>query len=236
MSKTIPEIVDSCVGLNEKEEPKAAISFNIVQILDSGDKKEQTSVSIFEPEISLKKIDSFMTLDLRFKNPYSATLKKLWSIMELFGKKMNNFNLDDAISQNNESFEGAFTIVPLALKGTAFIMALNPIYWCLMPSQPNEKCDTIRLLFIDSSVGFFEGEEIDVDALKESVLAQQKQDAEAYNRMEERLEEEEEYRDKRNKQIEELRGNPNNLESPLQQRKKEYQEKKSRSYAPSNKD
>ena len=201
MSYTISEILKNIVGYSNGK-PKSAVSFNVSHIDTVNNTViDETGINLCNAEVKIKKVNEYITVDLSFVNKFSSELNRLWSILELYGEKMStpeNFEEESIV-------KGVFTFLPISLKGRAFISAINPIYWTLMPYSPSGENSVIRLLFKDSTFLFLEGEEIDTNALRESI-EQEIQKEEAYmQQIADKMEEDEDYKNERNERINDLR-------------------------------
>lgn len=221
MSYTVSEILKSVIGLDEYGKPKTAVAFNISKVDEiTGMREEKSSAQVCNAKIRIIKVSDFITIDLIFANKYASELNKFWSIIELYGEEITNredLNADIPVA-------GALTIVPVAFQGKIFISAVNPIYWTLMPSTPADEINTVRLLFKARDMLFLEGEEFDVDALRESIELEIKKEDAAVERMLQRMEEDEEYEESRNQLIESMRNTVDLDETILQKRLKKEEE------------
>lgn len=211
MSYTISEILKNIVGYSEGK-PKSAVSFNLSHIDTINEQIiDETSINMSGAEVKVKKIGEFITVDLSFINKFSSELNRLWSVLELYGEKMS----DPENFEEESIVKGVFTFLPIALKGKAFVSAINPIHWTLMPSSPTGENSVIRLLFKDSTFLFLEGEEIDIDALVESIEQEIRKEETYMQQIADKVEEEEDYRDELNAKVENVRNINTFIENPL---------------------
>lgn len=218
MSCTIIEIIEKCTGVNEYGKPNSAIAFNVSQV-DTKTKEvaEKSEVHVCSATVNFKKVGDFITIDFVFANSYAFELNKLWLAIELYGELITNFNDNENIIPIN----GVITVLPISLNGKNFISAVNPIHWTLMPSQPNSDINTIRLLFRDTDVLFLEGEEVDTVKLREQIEKEIQLEEAQLKQMQDRIEEEEEFREQRNAKIESFRAMGSYELTPLQRKRLE---------------
>lgn len=222
MSYTVSEIVKSVIGLDDNNKPNAAISFNLSSInKENGLFEDKTEVHACNAEVKIKKINGFVTVDLVFVNKYASEFHRLWSALEVYGESATNYDDFEEVVPVN----GVLTILPISLEGKAFISAVNPIYWSLLPSTPADEINTIRLLFQDFNFLFLEGKEFDVVALRESIEQEIRKEEDRAEQIANRIDEEEEYQEFRNAKIEALRKTPNFEETPLQRKMRKEAEK-----------
>lgn len=90
-----------------------------------------------------------------------------------------------------------------------------------MPSQPNSDINTIRLLFRDTDVLFLEGEEVDTVKLREQIEKEIQLEEAQLKQMQDRIEEEEEFKEQRNAKIEAFRAMGSYELTPLQRKRLE---------------
>lgn len=101
-------------------------------------------------EVQLEKSGGYTTVVLQFDDPDSSDMERFWAVFTEYGKSAASG--DDS---HGEVPVITLTAVPMTLGGNYGMLAVDPIYYTLQPSEPSEAaCSQIRLLYQPESVLF----------------------------------------------------------------------------------
>lgn len=199
MDYSIQEIIKSFTGKSNDNTPKAAIALSLEMHKGStGEEKEMSTISLFNPELKLMRLGKFIVLDIVFINNYDIDLRQSWSVLEHYGKV--NTETDE-----DTSYILSTMIVPTEYEGTIYALLLNPIYWSLQTPITGEKPNSIRILFEEDHFGIYKNEGVDIESIKKAVDKQIEMEQQQLAQIQARKEEEEAYRRERDEKLEELR-------------------------------
>ena len=202
------DIIDSCIGYDEDDNPKAGFSVE-VGTYDSATStiKVDTNLSYFNPQINLMRTGEAIIIDFIFRNKTDTDMRAIWSLLNKYGR-----NFDNAMKVSSATIPVfRFTIVPVKYEARFGILCTSPMYWALEPETPTSDINTIRVVFGIDNVVFQESEGYNLTEIEADIQREQMQRDFIEGQMEQRREEEAEYREERNAKIEELRRNKEDL-------------------------
>lgn len=202
----IDEIIKAACGKNENNNPNCSLTLCTQKWSVMEDKEPETigEHPAYRPVLDLQKHGKFIQIDLEFPALSDIDLKIMWNMFEKYGREL------DEVDDNSESIPvSALTIVPLVYEGGYYMIAINPIFWTLQPSQPGKEATVIRLLYEEENLNFYEASEEDINIedieadVDRTILEQENYEQEIMEREREQAE----YEEKRTAAYEEMRRN-----------------------------
>lgn len=172
----IKEIIRSINGLNEDGGVKCGASF-AREVFDMNSEllvDEAKNVSISGAEINMARLpgykSSYIQVDLTFPSNLDDELALTWDFLTEYGEDITM--LDDDSKEIPQIF---LTLVPYEFKGKYYLTASLPIFFTLIPLRPHKDYTTIRVLFDEMSVSFFETDSVDYEKIM-AVVERETQD------------------------------------------------------------
>lgn len=112
--------------------------------------KSYKKIVTLTPEIRMEEAGGYTTLILHFENCRHRDMNLIWNILSAYGKDSQE------VTQDSELVPVLMvSAVPLSLGGQYGMVATDPIFWCLQPSDPYfEGVNQIRILFPPEGVIF----------------------------------------------------------------------------------
>lgn len=203
----IDEIIKASCGKNEDNNPNCSFTLCTQKWSIMEEDKEPETIGehpAYKPVLDMQKHGKFIQIDLEYPTSSDIDLKIMWNMLEKYGQEL------DEVNEDSESIPmSALTIVPLVYEGCYYMIAINPIFWTLQPSQPGKEATVIRLLYEEENLNFYEASEEDIDIegieadVDRAILEQQNFEQEVMDKERERAE----YEEKRNAAYEEMRRN-----------------------------
>lgn len=158
----VDELIYETCGKDEDGVPKSAITLALSMWHIGGEDTDDVSVNSFHnPTVNIERRGNYIQTDLAFDASADPELRMLWNGLEEYGKLANEVN-----EHSTEVPFCSLTIVPIALDGMFYTMAINPIFWSLHSSIVGGKADTIRILFEAGDFMFYETEGMDIATAK----------------------------------------------------------------------
>lgn len=162
----IKEIIQSINGLNEDGGVRCGASF-AREVFDINSElliDESRNVSISGAEINIARLpgykSSYIQVDLTFPSNLDDELALAWSFLTEYGEEITL--LDDNSKEIPQIF---LTLVPYKFKGKYYMLASLPMFFTLIPLRPHKDYTTIRVLFDEVSVSFFETNSVDYEKI-----------------------------------------------------------------------
>lgn len=137
--------------------------------LTTGETKQIVSTTMQKPVISIERHNQFIQIEFKFISALDNDLKLLWTTLELYGKTMNDINVDNNTLPRLAS--GTITFVPVQFNGKYFAVAVNPIFWSLTSPDTGESANLIRVLVEAENFEIFENRGVDMDKLDKEVAS-----------------------------------------------------------------
>lgn len=204
--RIINEIIKAACGKNEDNNPNCTFTLCTQKWSIMEDKEPETigEHPAYKPVLNIQKHGKFIQIDLEYPATSDTDLKIMWNMLEKYGREL------DEVDDDSESIPmSVLTMVPLVYEGCYYMIAINPIFWALQPSQPGKDATVIRLLYEEENLNFYEASEEDIDIesveadVDRAILEQQSFEQEVMDRERERAE----YEEKRAAAFEEMRRN-----------------------------
>lgn len=144
------EFLKACVGLDEENAPKSAVSCTILMHDMNADPDDPLSYKEIGTRytnnavIGFVRIEDFVQVTITFLSAFDPDLRHLWSQLETYGEIVEEYN--------NEREKRlpiiSFNIVPKQYASQAYLNFTTPIFWTLQPKAAGEeKCSVIKMLF-----------------------------------------------------------------------------------------
>lgn len=155
MDKTIKEILDSAIGLNEDGTAKVGVAISLEMMNAITRQIEHIDDIVFwENQIDIKRHDAFLQIDFIYNTEDKGELKTLWDIID----NVYSNALDETADDANRTPMCLVTIMPFSLGGEYYIQGVNPIFWSLQPKKPGSTYSIVRMKFEERDVQFLKGE------------------------------------------------------------------------------
>ena len=196
------EIINNCVGFDEEDNPKAAFSIETGTYVSKEDViRISGNISYYNPQINITRTGEAVILDFIYANKTDSEFRAFWSLISKYGREF------ERAMQNNSPDIPVFriTIVPTIYAGRHCIIGIAPLYWALQPETPTSDINTLRVVFNLDSIAFAESEGYNLDELEASAEREEMQRDYIENAVALKEEENAEYREERDRMIEELR-------------------------------
>lgn len=144
------EFLRACVGVDEDNRPKSAVSCTIlmhdmtVDMDNPLSYKEIGSRYTNNAIVGFVRCEDFVHVTLQFNSAFDPDLRQLWLQLETYGEVLEEYNN----GREKRLPIISFNIVPEQFAGQAYLNFTTPLYWHLQPkSVGDEKCSVIKMLF-----------------------------------------------------------------------------------------
>lgn len=201
---TADDILLACSGSDGTENTKAGFSldFGIFNPTTNEFDIKNTS-SYCNPIFNITRLGATVMVDMMFSSRTDAELRRIWALMQKYGK-----DSEEAFQKHAKNIPYMrIQIVPIEYSGRYSVLAYGPIYWVLQPEIPTGEVNMIRMVFNSDAVLFAESEAYDEVELAAQLQRQDMERDFIEMQYERKREEDEEYRDERQRTLEELRRN-----------------------------
>lgn len=151
------EFLRACVGVDEDNSPKSAVSCTILMYESGSDVNDPLAFSDIENKyknigsrytnnavIGFVRCGEFVHVILKFNSAFDPDFRNLWLQLETYGELLEEYN----IGNEKRIPIISYNIVPKEYSSQAYLNFSNPIYWHLQPKAAGEeKCSVIKMLF-----------------------------------------------------------------------------------------
>lgn len=144
------EFLRACVGVDEDNSPKSAVSCTLLMHDETADPedilsyKEIGSRYTNNAVINFVRCGNFVHVTLKFNSAFDPDLKHLWQQLETYGEVLEEYNL----GREKRMPILNFNIVPNQYADKGYLNFISPLYWHLQPKEVGEeKCSVIKILF-----------------------------------------------------------------------------------------
>lgn len=185
------EIVAQCTGVHEDGAPKAAIAIALDMVNPMTYQKQSlANQAIYKPVLEFKARMDFIEILFTFPTANDANLRVLYNHLEKYGQKVDEL---ETTATNVPVF--ACTIVPIAAMGTAYMVAMQPVFWGLTSKQFGGQLNQLKVAFRAADVNFFTTDETDLTSIIAAVQREQEAEDEFFSQAAAREEERRAMRD-----------------------------------------
>lgn len=156
-----------------------------------------------DPEVHLEQSGGYTTVVLQFANGRNQEMNRMWHLMEDYGKEQAALSPDA-----DEIPVMSITVVPMLLGGQYGMVAHDPIFYHIQPSDAMvsmEYCDQLRIVFEPESVAFLRDDSFVSADVLETVKRELAAEQMAEDAREKVQQEEESFKQAREKEMEEYR-------------------------------
>lgn len=156
-----------------------------------------------DPEVHLEQSGGYTTVVLQFANGRNPEMNRMWHLMEDYGKEQAALSPDA-----DEIPVMSITVVPMLLGGQYGMVAHDPIFYHIQPSDAMvsmEYCDQLRIVFEPESVAFLRDDSFVSADVLETVKRELAAEQMAEDAREKVQQEEESFKQAREKEMEEYR-------------------------------
>ena len=156
-----------------------------------------------DPEVHLEQSGGYTTVVLQFANGRNPEMNRMWHLMEDYGKEQAALSPDA-----DEIPVMSITVVPMLLGGQYGMVAHDPIFYHIQPSDAMvsmEYCDQLRIVFEPESVAFLRDDSFVSADVLETVKRELAAEQMAEDAREKVQQEEESFKQAREKEMEECR-------------------------------
>lgn len=185
------ELVNKINGIDGDNTPKAMIGVYHYLLDDKGEvKRELENSCLHKPVINIQAgPEGYTVLDIEFDSDMDTQLAKMNKILMNFSQGKSEQMLSNEEQELTPTL--VITLVPVEEAHNGYVMAYNPLMYCLCAADIRKPVSCLRLLFKADNVMLYETEEdLDFAPIESSVQME-------IRRKEEQLRRDEEQRQKR---------------------------------------
>jgi hypothetical protein len=201
---TTNDILNACCGTDGADNTKAGFSLDFgIYNPTTNEFDIKTSTTYCNPVLNITRVGETAMIDFIFETKTDSELRRICALMQKYGK-----DVEAAFQNGAKNIPFMRTqIVPISFSGRFSVTAYGPLYWVLQPEYPTGEVNMIRMVFKTESVLFAENEAYDEVEMAAQLQREEMQREYVEMQHERRKQEDDDYRDERQRNLEELRRN-----------------------------